>query len=447
MGTSVTKQTIEAAWRRRLDGGDRIVKIPQVPGLDLYLAPDKATWRLDYRLPGVNPETGKRWPGGPRKLGALRPDFHLAEAIALARAWRVKIDQGIDPAAEQRIALVTQLAETAAAVRTVSALVDAYKAVRSPRWRPATAKAFGVDLKTIVDDLGTMPVHKVTRKMLASFLRRFVDDQVAQGLRGTRAERLRMLLGSLLLFAVERDWIEVSPAQRLPLPARSTARDRTLTAEEIHTAWGALSGPHRGIGEGLRLLLKLSLVTGQRIGAVALAREVDLDLDGLDDPDLADSGPRWLIRGVAGAKSDNDRVLPLSPLAVKLFREAIALPGRKSGGFVFRGKKADAALSQQSISRAWGLLRNDGKVPADTTPHDLRRTARTWWPELAHGQEEHVLERILGHVVGSQTKRAYDRALWLPQQRKVLDAWGRKIETITSGGAKVVGLTREQAHA
>lgn len=445
MGTAFTKQTIEAAWRKRPETGARIVKVPQVAGLDLYLTPSRATWRLDYRLPGVNPETGRRWRGGPRKLGELRPDFHLPEAVALAREWRVQIDKGFDPATERKASVVAQLAETASAVRTVSTLVDAYKAARSPRWRPSTVKAFEGDLRVITAALGHVPVNKLTRKALASFLRDFVHEQMADGKRGTRAERLRMLLGSLCLFAIDRDWIEVSPAQRLPLPSHSSARARTLSAEEIHTAWSALSGPHRGIGEGLRLALKISLVTGQRIGAVALAREADLDLDGQDDPGLADSGPRWVIRGVAGAKTDRDRVLPLPPLAVRLFRDALAMPGRRPGGFVFRGKKADAALSQPSISRAWGLLRRDGKVPADTTPHDLRRTARTWWPELAHGQEEHILERILGHVVGTKTSRAYDRALWLPQQRKVVDAWGRKLETITRGGATVATIAAVRA--
>lgn len=294
--------------------------------------------------------------------------------------------------------------------------------------------------------MGALPVHKVTRKALAGFLRDFVDEQVAEGRRGTRAERLRMMLGSLFLFAVERDWIEMSPAQRLPLPAQSTARSRTLSAAEILVAWRSLSEPQLGIGEGLRLLLKLSLATGQRIGAVALAREADLDLDGQDDPDLADAGPRWTIRGVAGAKADHDRVLPLSPLAVELFRQALGLPGRQDGRHVFRGKKADAGLTQASISRAWATLRKADKVPAGTTAHDLRRTARTWWPDLSHGQEERVLERILGHAVGTKVSRVYDRALWLPQQRAVLNSWGCKLATITGGGAKVVGLPRDTAH-
>ena len=31
----VTKQTIDTAWRNRFAGGDRHIKIPQVPGLEL----------------------------------------------------------------------------------------------------------------------------------------------------------------------------------------------------------------------------------------------------------------------------------------------------------------------------------------------------------------------------------------------------------------------------
>ena len=433
----VTKQTIEAAWRNR--AGDR-QKVRCGQGLVLELNIHSASWRQEYRLPGINPETGKRWPNDALSLGRLAPDFHLPEAIKLGREAMVKVAKGIDPRREQKAALTAQLVETAAAVRTVAMLAEAYTQARSQRWRPATARAFKGDLREIVDSLGSVPIHKVTRRMLAGFLREFVDRAEAEGHRGTRVERLRMLLGSTFLFAVEREWVDVSPAQRLPLPARAEEGDRVLNAAEIAQVWTALSGPHAGIGEGAQIVLKLSLVTGQRIGAIALAREPDLDLDGQNDPELADSGPRWLIRGEAGAKARHDRFLPLSPLAVQLLRQALLLPGREPGGCVFRGKKHDAALASKSVSRTWSTLRHAGKVPRDTRAHDARRTARTWWPELAHGQEEHVLERILGHVVGSKVKRIYDRAQWLPQQRRVLDAWSRKLGTITQGGAEIVAL-------
>ena len=443
---TVTKQTIDAAWRNRGDGGT-LIRDDRVKGLVLALQKHHASWRLEFRLPGLNPETGKRWPNDAWTIGRLAADLHLAEARKLAEEGKGKIAKGVSPKLDQRTALDAQLVETAAAVRTVATLIAAYKVARSRRWRPATARAFEGDLRVIADALGSVPIHKVTRRILAAFLREFVDRAEAAGNRGTRVERLRMLLGSAFLFAVERDWLDVSPAQRLPLPAKSEDRARILTPAEIATVWRTLSTKQTGIGEGLRLALKISLATGQRIGAVTMALEPDLDLEGSDDPELADSGPRWLIRGEAGAKAKRDRLLPLSPLAVALFREALALPSRDPGGAVFRGKAGGSHLTQPSISRAWGTLRRAGGVPSDTTPHDLRRTARSMWPELKHWQQAEVMERILGHAVGSKVERVYDRALWLAQQRAVLDAWSRKLLTVTRGGAQVVPMLKVAEHA
>jgi integrase len=438
----ITKATIEAAWRNRGDGGGPPIRDHKVRGLNLAIHAHHATWRLDFRLPGRHPETGKRWPNDTLTLGRLSPAFHLDEARAAALEQKLLVTKGINPKLAEKAVLARQLVATAGERVTVKALVEGYTAARSQRWRPQTARAFEGDLREVTAALGELPVKAVTRRQLGAFLRDFHRTQVAAGHAGTRAERLRMLLGSLFSYAVDEDLIELSPAQRLPVPARSKDRDRVLDAREMATVWTALSVPHPGIGPGLMLALKLSLVLGQRIGAVGGAREPDVALSGTQDPDLTDSGPWWRIPGEPGTKAKRDRLLPLPAFAVALFREALDLPGRQSGGFVFRGKAAGAALAQQSISRAWGMLRRAGKVPADTTPHDLRRTARSWWPQLRHGQPKDVFERILGHAVGSKVERVYDWALWLRQQRAVLDAWARKLSTITEGGAEVIEIAQ-----
>ena len=187
---AVTKQTIEAAWRNRTKG-QRPIRDDVVRGLVLALHDAHATWRLEYRLPGVNPESGHRWPNQVWTIGRLAPALHLAEARAHAREGKVKVARGIDLAGEHRAALQAQLVETAAAVRTVATLVDAYTAARARRWRPSTAKAFDGDLRTITNALGSIPYDKATRRTLAGFLRDFVDRAQTQGHRGTRVERLR----------------------------------------------------------------------------------------------------------------------------------------------------------------------------------------------------------------------------------------------------------------
>jgi integrase len=122
-----------------------------------------------------------------------------------------------------------------------------------------------------------------------------------------------MLLGSLFKFALDEELIDLSPAQRLPIPAKSEDRERTLDAKEIAVAWAALSTTQPSIERGVTIALQLSLVLGQRIGAAAGAREVDLDLVGTADPELVDSGPRWRIRGESGTKARQDRTSRCRP--------------------------------------------------------------------------------------------------------------------------------------
>ena len=165
---SVTKQTIEAAWRKRFEGGERTVKSYRCPA---WIASSTTTTRSGASSTSCLASTPRPASDGRARrarLAAWRRDFHLPEAIELAREWKVKVAKGIDPDAEQKAALATQLVETAAAVRTVEHAGRGYTAARAPRWRPATARAFEGDLRVITDALGSVPIHKVTRRMLAA---------------------------------------------------------------------------------------------------------------------------------------------------------------------------------------------------------------------------------------------------------------------------------------
>ena len=49
---TVTKQTIDAAWRSRGNGG-MLIRDDRVKGLVLALQKHHASWRLEFRLPGL----------------------------------------------------------------------------------------------------------------------------------------------------------------------------------------------------------------------------------------------------------------------------------------------------------------------------------------------------------------------------------------------------------
>jgi integrase len=294
--------------------------------------------------------------------------------------------------------------------------------------------------------LGPLRVENVSRAQVASFLQAFVADQQAQGARGTRAERLRMLLGSMFNFAIDLELIDHAPTARLKLPAssRTRSRERALTMQEIAQTWIALER----IGTPTAVALQLALATGARIGAIILASEHELDLNGTLDADT-DGKPVWRLPGTAGRKSRTVQIVPLSPLAVRLWRLALSWPGRNSGPSlpVFPGRVEGRSLRPAGISTQWLEWVKAGVLPAGTTPHDLRRSARSWWSGLDHGQTRDVMERLLGHAVGGKIERVYDRSLHLPAQRRVVDAWGTWLIGVTDAekfGERVLVLGENQ---
>jgi integrase len=388
-------------------------------GLLLKVSLRGAAWYFEYRLRGIDPVTSRRRATKLLRLGDYAPALRLDAARRLAASHRVQVDAGRDVLVEHHAERAANLAVTDG--MTMTGLIADYRAARSGPWREQTRRAFARDLADIDAALGPLPLPHITRPALNAFLAGFVAAQEDAGHRGTRAQRVKMLLSSLFGYALDTDLVQVSPAQRLRLPAstRIAQRERALDAFEITHTWRTLEQA----GTQSALVLLLSLVTGARIGAVAAADESELDLDGSLGPN-SDGKPLWRIPGTEGRKSKSVQVVPLSPLAVELWGRALAWPGRPAGAPVFPGR-GRSHLRRDSVTGQWSRLRAAGQLPTAANPHDLRRTARSWWSGLPHGQSRETLERLLGHSIGSAIERTYDRAHHLPEQRAVADCWGQ----------------------
>ena len=182
----LTKARVDAAWRRR-SGAKELLRDHKVRWLHLSIRSQSATWAFEYRLPGLHPETGRRWPTRTLTLGRLTPGFHLEEARAAALAAKALVVQGIDPLGERNAALHRNLAAVAEAEReqSVSALVRAYRARREGRWRTTTRAAFKGDLKVIEDHIGTLPISKLTRRQLVTLIDDFHVGQVQADKKGS----------------------------------------------------------------------------------------------------------------------------------------------------------------------------------------------------------------------------------------------------------------------
>jgi integrase len=392
-------------------------------GLLLVRGKRKIAWQHEYRLPGRD-DGGRRHPKKLVHLADYAPECRLAEARKLNAAARLRVGEGRDVLAEkhaQRAANVARAVHADIEGMTVSALIESFVTARADNWRPMTVAAFRADLAIIDKALGAQPVKDVTRARLLLFLQEYITGQQARGRRGTRAGRLRMHLSCLFAYAIDLELIEFLPTARLKVPAsaRVQSRERVLSLEEVRQAWRALER----IGTPAALALQIAFATGARIGAVTLAHQDELDLDGTLTAD-SDGRPVWRIPGTAGRKSRTVQIVPLSGLAAALWRRAVAWPGRSNAGVVFPGRVDGQSLCPACMATLWRGWVEDGLLPAGSTPHDLRRTARSWWSGLDHGQSRDAMERLLGHTVGGKVERIYDRSLHLPAQRKVADAWG-----------------------
>ena len=143
----------------------------------------------------------------------------------------------------------------------------------------------------------------------------------------------------------------------------------------------------------------------------------------------------WLTIHEGVAKNKLAHRVPISPMAKSLFKKAKQLSGDSS--FVFPNPSGKRHIRADAISKA--VRRNEAVFQIDHfAPHDLRRTAASHMASA--GTPRLTIGKILDHVESGVTA-VYDRHSYDQEKRKALNAWGRKLESITTGRkAKVIEL-------
>src|SRR5262249_48062343 len=187
-------------------------------------------------------------------------------------------------------------------------------------------------------------------------------------------------------------------------------RTRVLTDDEIRALWSKLDA----VSDAVAQMVKLCLITAQRVGEVAGMTPSELDL------------PKrvWNIPAER-SKNGHPHSVPLSPLALEIMGEA------------------PTNLSRSHVTNAVGDAQARIGLPKWTC-HDLRRTALSKMAEL--GVQPIVLGHIANHrtttkagvTLGVYVQHQYER-----EKREALELWADRLEGIVGGGAaKVVAIRR-----
>jgi len=347
----------------------------------------------------VKPSGSKSWvvrlqAGGKRRdygLGSLK-DIGLSEARDLARDYRKKLRQGVDPIADRlRVSVVPSFAEAAATVH----------AEHKRGWR--NGKHGDQWLTTLKNyafpKIGQLPVDQITTGQVRDLLGEIWLTK------SETARRVRQRIGTVLDFAHGKGWREpfvmAAVNKALPKQPRKNGRFEALPYAEV-PAFVAKLRERESMG---RLALEALVLTASRSGEVRLARWTEIDLE----------KATWTIPAER-MKAGKTHVVPLSPPALRVFRRAAEI--RMAGtDLVFPGLKRGKPMSDMTLLK---ILRD---MKLEATVHGFRSAFRDWCAEET-GVPGEVAEVALAHAIPNKVEAAYRRTDFFEKRRKLMVSWG-----------------------
>lgn len=375
-------------------------------GLYLLVRPDGARWwRLDYRRPGGDRNT--------LSLGVY-PEIPLKKARDRCDESRRLLKDGVDPGAKRQ-------ADKVALADSFEVVAREWFAKFSPRWAPThSSKIITRMEKDIFPWLGSRPVSAITAPELLTCLRRIE----ARGALDT-AHRAHQNCGQIFRYAVATGRAERDPSGDLrgALPPATHVHYASITEpEKIGALLRAIDG-YDGTFVS-RCSLRLAPLVFVRPGELRAAKWSEFDLDKAE----------WRIPAER-MKARVLHIVPLATQAIEVLRDLKPLTGRSE--YLFPSVRTRSKpISDNTLNAA---LRRLGYTSDQVTTHGFRSMASTLLNE--QGWSRDAIERQLAHGERDEVRAAYNYAQYLPERRKMMQAWADYLDTLrqlaSASGGKV----------
>jgi integrase len=127
-------------------------------------------------------------------------------------------------------------------------------------------------------------------------------------------------------------------------------------------------------------------------------------------------------------KMRREHLVPLSRQTVSILQELHPLTG--SGRYVFpNGRIVSRPMSENAITAA---LRYMGYERGQMTAHGFRTLASTLLNE--RGWPPDAIERQLAHGERDEVRGAYNRAEYLAERRRMMQAWADQLDRLRASG-------------
>lgn len=342
------------------------------------------------------------------------PDVSLKAARDMAAEARQLTKRGIDPIgqrekerrdAERNLHLLEDVARDCFATRQAELKGEG----KAGRW-------FSPIELHILPKLGKVPLSELDQIAFRDALSPIWHEKAETARKA--ANRLNIVLKHGAALGLDVDVQAVEKARALLGKQRHQPKKIDAMAwQDVPTFYGSLDN---GVTE---LALRLLILTGVRSAPIRFATPDQLDLDA-----RTWTVPAAHMKGRKGSTADFR--VPLSDEAVKVVQEAM----RHGGDVLFPGVRGKP-ISDMTMSKH---MKDRGMT---ARPHGFRSSLRTWAEDT--GQPFEVAETALGHVIGNQVERAYQRSDLLEKRAAMMASWADLVTGRTA--AKLVKLSEARS--
>lgn len=382
---------------RKIKPVEKVTKFTDAHGLYLEVTPAGGkSWKLKYRFQGKE-----------KKLAiGTYPQVSLLDARHAAMEAKKMLVDGVDPSQQRKTSRLSSL-------RTFQNVAMEWFEKTSPQYsEDHAAKVLSRMEKKLFPTLGSMEITEISPQDVLLVCRRF-EKQISAFV----ARTLLGLVSRIFRYAVACGYV-------LSDPSRDLRGALSVHKEKHHPT---ITDP-AGVGNLVRRIYDYegAPVTKAALQLLLLCMCRTQELRGMRWDEIDEKNNLWRIPAER-MKMRQDHLVPLSRQSKAILDELRLISGDVP--LVFPStcvqRRKDTPLGKNTINNA---LRTMGYSKDEIVGHGFRATASTLLNEV--GWAPDVIEAQLAHAPLDKVRAAYNRAAYLDDRRKMMQAWADLLDEL-----------------
>ena len=385
----------------------KTVRLRDERGLYLEISPKGGKWwRLRYTFQGKE---------NMLSLGVY-PDISLKDARQRRDDARKLVANGINPAQVRKDQKAVAVEKENTFERVAREWFVKFQSTWTDSHGDRIMRRFEKD---IFPWIGARPIKDILAPELLTTVRRIEERGAIE-----TAHRALQNCGQVFRYAVASGYADrdISSDLRGAIPPSKEKHHASVTDPKEVAALLRTIDTYQGSFITM-CALRLAPLTFVRPGELRKAEWEEVNLDATE----------WRIPA-AKTKMRQQHIVPLSKQAVRVLQDLHPLTG--AGRYLFPSVRTAARpMSENTVN---GALRRLGYSKEEMTGHGFRSMASTLLNEM--GWNRDAVERQLAHAERNNIRAAYNYAEYLPERRKMIQAWADYLDKLKAG-AKVLHLS------